>query len=51
LPPDTVPPEKKPKHHVAASYAPMPKPPALGTMLRRLFSAPTTAHAYFPANR
>lgn len=52
VPPENVPPDKKPKHHVANSYAPAAAPPGLGTVLRRLFNAPTsapnTSRSYYP---
>lgn len=51
LPPETVPPDKKPKHRVANSYAPAAQPIGLGTMLRRLFHASTSStqsRSYYP---
>ncbi len=50
LPPETVPPERKPRNH-AAAYPPKgkEKPPAtLATVLRRLFSAHNTGTTYYP---
>jgi len=50
LPSETIPPEKKTKHHVASAYPPNGKSkpaPGLGTVLRRIFS-PHTGTSYYP---
>ncbi len=47
IPPETVPPEKKTKHHVAVPYAWDNRPANLGTALRRLFSA-HSGTSYYP---
>ena len=48
IPPQTVPPEKKPKHHAAYASNGKSKPAAgIGTVLRRLFS-PHTGTSYYP---
>ena len=47
VPPETVPPEKKTKHHGADPYASNNRPAGLGTVLRRLFSA-HTGTSYYP---
>ena len=48
IPPQTVPPEKKPKHHAAYASNGKSKPAAgIGTALRRLFS-PHTGTSYYP---
>ncbi|MGA7789666.1 MAG: hypothetical protein WCA56_16050, partial [Xanthobacteraceae bacterium] len=52
VPPDTVPPEKKAKHHVAGAYASNAKDrpaPGLGAVLRRIFS-PHTGTSYYPGH-
>ena len=46
VPPETVPPQKKTKPHVAVPSG--NRPASLGTVLRRLFSAHNTGTSYYP---
>ena len=46
-PPQTVPPEKKTRRHVASGYEPNNQAPSLGTVLRRIFS-PQGGSSYYP---